>query len=319
MRILLYDVDSVIPNIALMKISTYHKNLKNNVELIRGEGKPTQINYANYDKGYASVVFTKHKDLVKDFPWNVGGTGFSLEKVLPDYVEHLMPDYSLYTDNEYSIGFLTRGCCRNCEFCVVPTKEGMIRFNASVREFMNPDFKKIRILDNNLLAYKDWEKCLIELKETKKKIKFENFDFRLLTEKQIQLLSKIRIDGDYIFALDDPANIDYFEKKMWMLEKYLKPWRAKFYVLVGYDTTLEEGIKRIKFLYSHKVLPYIMRHENYKNSAYKNFYIDLSAFCNQVFFFKQMDFKHFMTVRYKEGHPRIQAMSNLFEQLWDKT
>jgi len=311
LKILLYDVDSVIPNIALMKISTYHKNLKNNVELIRGEGKPTEINYANYDKGYASVVFTKHKDLVKDFPWNVGGTGFSLEKILPDYVEHLMPDYSLYPDNDYSIGFLTRGCCRNCSFCVVPIKEGMIRFNTSVHEFMNPDFKKIRILDNNLLAYKDWEKCLIELKETKKKIKFENFDFRLLTEKQADLLSKINVENNYIFALDHPKDIEYFSKKMWMVKKYFSEWRCKFYVLVGYNTTIKEDIQRVNFLLENKCLPYIMRHENYLKSENKNFYIDLAAWCNQVQFVKKMPFEEFLRRRYKN-----QERINFSLKLW---
>ena len=318
MNILLYDVDSVMPNIALMKLSTYHKNKGDIIHFFKSKGKFIDIEYTNYDQGYASVIFTKNKRLVDNFPFEIGGTGVDLYKTLDDKIEHLMPDYSLYPENKYSIGFLTRGCCNNCSFCVVPKKEGAIRFNAHVDEFLNPNLDKIRILDNNLLAYKNWEKCLLELKETDKKIKFENFDFRLFTEKHARIISKMKVDGDYIFALDDPKLIETFRKKMWLIEKYFSyTWRVKFYVMIGYNTTLKEDMQRIKFLYSYKVLPYIMRHENYRNSPYKNFYIDLAAFCNQPFFFKKMDFQHFMEVRYKKDHPRIKQNAEIFKDLWE--
>jgi hypothetical protein len=123
MKILLYDVDSVLPNIALMKISTFHKNMGNDVELIRGESKSINIDYKKYDKGYASIIFTKNKKLIESFPWKAGGTGIDIDKKLPNNIEHLMPDYSLYPDNEYSIGFTTRGCVRDCSFALSQRKK----------------------------------------------------------------------------------------------------------------------------------------------------------------------------------------------------
>lgn len=314
MNILLYDVDSVMPNIALMKLSAMHKKNGDTVELVRGNAKPLPIDYGKYDNGYASVIFTKNRNLLTEFPWEVGGTGVDINKKLPNDVEHLMPDYEMYPDNEYSIGFLTRGCIRRCEFCFVPQKEGLIVYNASVSEFLNPKLKKIRILDNNLLAYRDWKKCLAELTAVGKRIKFENFDFRLLTETQVRCLSEIKIDGEYIFALDSPQEVEKFEKKMWMLEKYFGSWRSKFYILVGYDTTLKEDVKRINFVLSHKTLPYIMRHANCYTSEYKNFYTDIAAWCNQVAFVKKMSFEEFLYKRHlsKNRDDRISTSLKLW-------
>lgn len=316
MKILLIDADSKIPNIALMKLSAYHKNKGDTVNFIRLNGKPFEYK-DTHDIAYGSIIFSKNKNNIKGNVF-LGGTGVSLTDTLTNEVEHLMPDYSLYPDNIHSIGFLTRGCVRNCSFCVVPEKEGLIRFNAHVTEFYNPSLKRIRILDNNLLAYSGWKDCLLELELLGVPIKFENFDFRLLTEEKAEVISKINVYGDYIFALDNPRDIPTFKKISPTLTKYFPPWRPKFYILVGYDTTLEEDIKRVKLCWDRKFLPYITRHENYLTSEYKNFYIDLCAWCNQPWFVKTGDFRHFMNVRYKEGHTRIKEESDLFEYLWNK-
>jgi hypothetical protein len=315
MSILLIDVDSKIPNIALMKLSTYYKNKGDNVNFIRLTGK--EFVYKNtHNIAYASIIFTKNKNNIKG---NVilGGTGVSLEKELPEEIEHLMPDYSLYPENEYSIGFLTRGCCRNCSFCVVPIKEGIIHFYAHVEEFYNSKLKYIRILDNNLFSYSGWKKCLLELKKLNVRIKFENFDVRLLTEEKAELLSTIKVDGNYVFALDHPNEIPVFEQKVPILKKYFRSWMPKFDILVGYNTTLADDLLRIHLCMNNEFLPYIMRHENYLLSPYKDFYTDLAAWCNQPQFIKKTTFEYFVTARHPHNQTRTDNEIQLFHQNWN--
>jgi hypothetical protein len=296
-----------------MKISTFHKNLGNAVELIKGEGKPVEINYKDYDKGYASIIFTKHKDLVKDFPWYIGGTGIDINKQLPYNVEHLMPDYSLYPDNKYSIGFTTRGCIRNCGFCFVPKKEGLLKYNCDIDEFYNPKLKKIMLLDNNILAYNDYDKVFDQIRKINKLTCFkQGMDFRLLNDDKVEQLKSIKYDGNYIFAYDSMSIRSIIERQMTKYKKYFPDWSLKFFVLVGFDTTLKEDIFRAKYLVENKCIPYIMRFEYCYNSEYKNFYTDFAAYYNQVWAFKKLTFKEFLNKRYK-NQKRIDYSLNLWD------
>ena len=120
-----------------MKISAWHKAKGAMVKLIklnlkRGE----QINFGCTlpDKVYASIVFKKNKHALdylhstySDIAIEIGGSGYDLKTELPDYIENMKPDYSLYPDCDYSIGFSSRGCFRKCFFCVVDKKEGKFR------------------------------------------------------------------------------------------------------------------------------------------------------------------------------------------------
>jgi len=314
LKILLYDVDSIIPNIVLMKLSAYHKINGDNVEIIKGNGKPIKINYSNYDSGYASVIFTKHKYIIKEFPFEIGGTGFDIEKGLDINIEHLMPDYSLYPENKYSIGFTTRGCVRDCSFCFVPKKEGLLKYNADVFEFYNPNLPKIMLLDNNIFAFKDYKKVFEQIRKINKPTCFkQGMDFRLLTEEKVNELLSIRYDGDYIFAYDSMYIKPIIEKQMNKYRKLFKDWKLKFFVLVGYDTSLKDDIFRIKYLKDNACLPYIMRYENCYTSPYKNFYTDIGAYCNQVSIFKKMTFEQFLYKRHIKEN-RIQFSLNL----WNK-
>jgi len=128
-KIGLVDVDSKIPNLALMKISAYHK------------GRGDEVGWYNpmlgYDLVYASKVFDFTPDYAY-YPKNTeiikGGSGYSLKEELHEEIEKQYPDYSLY-HCDYAIGFVTRGCIRNCEFCIVPQKEGKIKQVARVSDF----------------------------------------------------------------------------------------------------------------------------------------------------------------------------------------
>ena len=165
-RIVLFDVDSRIPNLALMKLSTYYKRQGWEVMLSR---KPTHIDSNRY---LASTVFhtassqkrlDKLRSLYGDLV-EVGGTGIDLTRRLPSEVEACFPDYGLYGHNSYAVGFLTRGCNRRCAFCVVPDKEGSVkRASASFADFVPPDQRNVMLLDDNLLSFEGAETLLKEM------------------------------------------------------------------------------------------------------------------------------------------------------------
>lgn len=297
MRILLVDVDSKIANLPLMKLSSYHKNLGDTVELKRLDCSLWEYNN-DFDKCYVSIIFSKNKNSVVG-NCIYGGVGYDQSIALKPEIEHTMPDYSLYPENKYSIGYLTRGCVRKCGFCVVPNKEGIIKFNANLDEFYNPLLPKIMLLDNNFLAYKDWRTLLSQLKNIKKKFTFkQGLDFRLLTVDKARELSECNYDGEYIFAFDNPKDFPFFEKNLPIYAEMFGPWKTKFYVLVGYNSSLKEDMARVNFLIRNKCLPYVMRYESCYQSEFKDFYTDLAAYCNQPHMMKKYNFDDFLHIRY---------------------
>ncbi len=150
-KILLVDVDSTIPNLALMKLSAFH----------RSQGDIVGFNVSEPDIVYASVVFKKNKHLVDglkmfypDAKIEIGGSGYDLIRWLPPNIEGGCPDYSLYPDIVYSMGFTSRGCIRDCYFCIVPEKEGIYQRHQHPSEFVRHD--KVKLLDNNWYADPEW-------------------------------------------------------------------------------------------------------------------------------------------------------------------
>lgn len=311
-RVCLVDVDSVIPNLALMKFSSYFKKKGFRVDLKRlgysgydhHKREKIVIDGSEYDKVLMSAIFTLNKnnvivrnceDVIK------GGTGYNGFKPqwLPNKIEHIYPDYNLYEHNEYSIGFLTRGCPNNCKYCFIPKKEGKLKKHSSLKEFYNPKLPKIMLLDNNFLACKDCVKLLKMLKNTGKKVTFkQGLDFRLLTEDKAKLLADLDYDGEYIFAFDRVNDKSIIEKNLKIWQPLVKDWKTKFFVLVGFDTTLEQDLERVYFLKKHRCLPYIMRHSNCYLSFHRPFYTDLAAWCNQPGLFKNLSFKEFLKRRH---------------------
>jgi radical SAM superfamily enzyme YgiQ (UPF0313 family) len=126
MKIGLIDVDGHnFPNLALMKISAWHKAKGDTVEWC--------LPIDHYDIVYQSKVFDETYS--PDIEWMPmadkvikGGTGYGLDNKLPDEIEHIYPDYSLYPEltKDTAYGFLTRGCPRGCKFCIVASKEGKL-------------------------------------------------------------------------------------------------------------------------------------------------------------------------------------------------
>jgi len=275
MKILLIQVDGTKPNLALMKISAYHKKKGDRVFL---ETPKRWVLGLNPDKVYISCVFSKNQGkamgISKMFNCEVelGGTGVDLEKTLPDDIEHVMPDYSLY-NIRYGIGFTSRGCHRSCPWCIVPKKEGMIREHAPIDEFYIPQWKKLILYDNNFLASPKWAEKLHEISARKIKVSFnQGLDIRLVDQEVAKLLSKVRyFDDDFkkrrlYFSFDLPQIESQVLQGIEHLRKAeIKPRHLMFYVLVGFNTTFKEDYCRFELLDKLGIKPFIMVYNNRKD------------------------------------------------------
>ena len=317
MKIVLVDADSVIPNIALMKLATWHKQKMDSVELLKlnlpyyPNRRKRSVVIGAADRIYCSVVFEGNKDFIKGNDIVFGGTGVDLTTVLPNEVEECEPDYSIYPDNNTSYGFITRGCIRNCSFCKVPKKEGYIHKVADVDDIVR--HKKVKFLDNNILAYPQHKNILSEIVEKKIRCQFnQGLDIRLIDADNSILLSKINYLGEYIFAFDNWKYKTMIEEKMAFLS-WRKPYQLKFFIYIHPDMALRETVKRILWVRNHKCLPYIMRDISCWQDKYSDFFVDLASYCNQVRVFKKMEFSEFLERRHKKAE-RI-ASSKL---LWNE-
>lgn len=309
MKILLVDVDSKIPNLALMKISTYHKSLNDIVDIIKlgFDGYPVKkktksVDARGYNRVYASCIFTVNKDVFEITNCNnikIGGTGVSLDYNLPDYIDCLSEDYSLYPNNNISYGFITRGCVRNCYFCFVPQKEGKIRFYRKWQDIVKDKFKYTDFLDNNFLAYKNHKIILQELIDKNIKFKFNSgLDMRLIDSENSELLSRCNYWSEFIFAFDDIKDENIINKKFSIFKKFIsRDWATKFDIYCNPNMPLKDVIYRINWCRSNKALPYIMRDKSCWDSQYKYFYTDLASYCNQPGLFKNMPFEKFLYER----------------------
>ena len=203
-KIGLIDVDGKMPNLALMKLSAWHKQQGDSVELTM------PVLAAGYDKVYMSKVFTWSDMPCLPDNAEVGGTGYDLHKTLPDEIEHLCPDYSLY-NMDYSMGFLTRGCIRKCEFCFVPEKEGNIRSAAYLTEFLRHD--RAVLLDNNVLAHHHGIDQIKLIAETGIKVDFnQGLDARLIDDGIAKLLAKVKWLKPIRLACDNTAMMEPVKK-----------------------------------------------------------------------------------------------------------
>lgn len=257
MKIGLIDVDGKngFPNLAIMKISSYHKSLGDQVEWFNG--------FFEYDKVYMSKVFTftddfdtciRAKEVIK------GGTGYNLTSQLPYEIEHQYPDYSLYNITDTAYGFLSRGCPRKCEFCNVSIQQGDRSLKvADLNEFWNCQ-KNIVLLDPNITACKDWKELFEQLIKSKAYVDFsQGIDARTLTEEKIELLKQIKLKHVH-FALDNPKDTKLVIEKLTLLRDMTNWKRGKVsvYVLVNFGSTLEQDLERIYAIKELGFNPYVM-------------------------------------------------------------
>lgn len=251
MNVGLVDVDSKIPNLALMKLSTYFKNLGNSVKFYDPLLDTPDIIYA-------SKVFTYTTDY-NYFPERIrvikGGTGYSLTEELSDEVESMCPDYDLYPGMTHSMGFLTRGCPRNCQWCFVPRKEGRIRPAGDIEDFLRHD--KAVLLDNNVLACDHGIKQIEKIAKLGVKVDFnQGLDARLIDDTMARLLSKVKWLEPVRLACDTQAMIPVVHRAVEALRWHnVTPRRYSCYVLLTDD--IEDALERIRFLKGLNVNPFV--------------------------------------------------------------
>lgn len=196
MKIGLIDVDGHnFPNYALMKISAFHKANGDDIEwanpLIGG-----------YDKIYKSKIFTFTPDDFTPYDCEVvkGGTGYDVASKLPKEIETFkMLDYSIYPQYNYSIQFLSRGCIRQCPFCLVRDKEGYIHSVNPTN--LNPNGKWIEVLDNNFFANPNWKEAIEWLIDAKQPINLHGVDARIMNEEQAYWLNKLKLKKKHSYSM----------------------------------------------------------------------------------------------------------------------
>lgn len=250
MKIGLHDAEleympkKTFPNFALMKISAWHKAQGDDVEWWQP--------FCDYDRVYSSKVFDYTPENLYLPPNTIkGGTGYGLYDELPEEIEKVFPDYSIYPQCDYAVGFLTRGCPNKCDWCYVPQKEGNIRPYAKWQNIVRTDTNKFVLMDNNILASDYGIVQLEELSETDYKIDLnQGMDVRLLNDDVCRVLAKLKWIRYIRFSCDTKAQLPYFENLVELFDKYgISKSKVFIYTLVRKD--LEEADLRIHQL--HKI------------------------------------------------------------------
>lgn len=296
MKIGLIDIDHKhFPNIALMKISAYHK--------AHGDDVEWYTPFEHYHTVYVAKVFSFTEDWRE--PINAdevirGGSGYAIslkesreqynaiiDKPLPHEIEHIYPDYSIYPmyTKDTAYGFLTRGCPRGCGFCHVAAKEGRKSYKvADLSEFWNGQ-KRIVLCDPNILACKDWKELLQQLIDSKAYVDFnQGLDIRMMTEEKAEMLSRIKIKEIH-FAWDRYEDRELVVPRFELYAKYGKLVHghiAIVYTLVNFDTTLDQDLERIYTLRELGYWAYVMVYD--KEHA-EQIYKDLARWVNNRFIF----------------------------------
>ena len=290
----LIDIDSKLPNLVLMKISNYYKSLGEQVEFVKEKGV--------YSKIYASAIFTKseHKcrELIKKHGeiLEMGGTGWDLGKRLPPEIESMQPDYSLYTADmiyqrirggigkketkvakaqtivDAGQGFSSRGCVRQCKFCMVPRKEGAFCQVAEIKDLINPKSKVLILNDNNLSADPLAIEKLAEIHDRGLVVDInQGCDIRLMTDELAKALSVVKHLRSIHYAWDLMGFEQQVFRGIKTLSKHIKAYRQMCFILVGFDTDFSEDVYRFQKLREFGVDPFVMVYNQKADERLKHF------------------------------------------------
>jgi hypothetical protein len=257
--VLLIDVDGRLPNLALMKLSRYHK----------GQGRRVILGQKDCclkgpEAVYASAVFHNHttdqriSKLQRYYGESLmlGGSGVDIHRRLPADIENISPDYELYPKlDDRAIGFLTRGCPFRCAFCIVPAKEGQPH-QVSDLDTLLAGRRKLILLDDNILSHPKAVDLLEEMASRHIEVNFtQTLDFRMLDRHKAALLRQIKCSNlrftrsVYHFSLNSTRRINQLGRK-YKLFGFTSQDNVEFICMYGFNTTLAEDVKRFRFLRS---------------------------------------------------------------------
>lgn len=238
------------PNYALMKIAAWHK--------AKGDTLEWWNPLYRYDRVYSSKVF----DFTPTDPYLPGdvirgGTGYRdlpMDLKLPPQIDQMFPDYSIYPDCDYAIGYLTRGCIRKCRWCVVPHKEGAIRPYREWRELVRQDTDKLVLMDNNILACQHGVEQLQSLIGSGYRIDLnQGMDARLVDDHIADILSRLSWIRFIRFSCDQKSQIESIRRTIDLLEKHgVRPYRVFIYLLVTKD--IQDAEERVEALKGYKAI-----------------------------------------------------------------
>ena len=249
MRIGLINIEPKVVNTALMQIAYYHRSKGDTVRLLAPDRDLGQ-----YDRLYCSSLFTFTDK--SGLPDNVicGGTGFDLVMKLPFDCDL---DYSLYPGCDCSYLWFSRGCIRNCSFCVVREKEGKLR--PVEPKNLNPNGNHVQVQDNNFFAAADWKQSIWRLWEYGQPVDFQGVDVRCLTPEMCKCLKYTNHYKQLKIAWDNPR--EDILSSLSMLTTYVKPYKIMCYVLIGYWSTPEQDLWRVETLRGLKIDPFVMPYD----------------------------------------------------------
>ena len=294
MNIGLLAVDSNYPNLALMKISGYHKAKGDNVEWY------TPFNY--YDKVYMAKVFSFTEDylqyIINTDQIEKGGTGYDISKVLPSKMDRVVPDYELYNiDKALAYGFLTRGCPNRCKWCVVPAKEGNIAPYMDIEEIAVNGRKNVILMDNNVLASDYGLKQIEKIVRFKLRVDFnQGLDARLVTDDVAKLLAKVKWIKRIRFGCDTPGQIAECERAISLIDKHGYKGEYFFYCILLND--FKESFTRVNH-WKQKGGRFLAHCQPYRDLHNPHQIIpqwqkDLAGWADKKLIFRSCEFKDFI-------------------------
>lgn len=298
-KIGIIDVDghSNYPNLALMKISAFHKANGDNVEWYTPFAE-------KYDIVYMAKVFTFTNDYM--FVFNNadcvvrGGTGYDYRTVLPTQIDRMQPDYTIYPhiDRHTAYGFLTRGCPNKCKWCVVPKKEGNIYPYMDVDDIAIDNRHNLVLMDNNILAAGDYAMEQFEkIINSRYRVDFnQGLDARLVDDEAAKMLAKMRWISSIRFGCDTPTQIVEVEKAISLIDQYsANPKHYFLYTIITKD--MNESYERISHFRRNKRIrvqaqPY--RDLDNSKQVLPQWQKDMARWANRKEIFKTVDFKDYV-------------------------
>lgn len=259
MLIGLHDGDRTgFPNLALMKLSAWHKSQGDTVEW--------WFPFNTYDKVYSSKVFT-FTDVNEYLPLDTikGGTGYGIYEDLPAEIDEMFPDYSIYPDCKHAVGYLTRGCIRRCPWCVVPRKEGDIKPYRTWQEIKRPDSDKIVFMDNNVLACEYGREQLRSMIGQPVRIDFnQGLDARLIDDDVAEELARLNWIRFIRMSCDTDEMLDVVIRAVDKLGGHsVKPYRIFCYLLVQ---DVQSARRRAEALREEGVEVFAQPYRDFENS-----------------------------------------------------